>query len=172
MHLRTSRLRLVAMTPELGRAETDRGALARALGAEIPDGWPPPEMHQALGVWSDALAERPELAGWVNWYWLRTAPGSEVLVGYGGFKGPPGTDGVVELGYAVLDDHQRRGYATDAIAALLEWAWQEPRVARIDAETRHELRPSVQLLAKLGFRPLPQTDPEVLRYGLDRPAGR
>jgi RimJ/RimL family protein N-acetyltransferase len=127
-------------------------------------------MRLALGCWSDALAAQPELAGWVNWYWLLAAPGSDKLVGYGGFKGLPRADGVVELGYAVLDEHQRRGYGSEAITALLEWAWQDRRVTRIDAETRTELTPSIALLTKLGFRLLPEIDPEVLRYGLDRPA--
>jgi len=167
--LETPRLRLVAQTTELGRAESDGAMLARRLGAEVPPTWPPLEMRSALGSWCEELATSPDLVGWVNWYWLARRPARDVLVGYGGFKGLPSPEGVVEIGYAVLSGQRRRGYAFEALGELLRWAWADPRVRRIDAETRWELTASVRLLAKLGFRLLPETDPEVLRYALQRP---
>lgn len=170
MYLRTERLRLVAATPQLSSIEHDGAALAQALAAQVPASWPPREMTAALGAWTDALQREPALVGWVNWYWLHTAPHPpDELVGYGGFKGLPMADGTVEIGYAVLAGHQRHGYALEALCALLQWAWRDARVRRIDAETRPALEPSIALLERLGFRRLPQTDPEWLRFALDRP---
>lgn len=166
----TARLRLVAQTAALAQAESDRVALAQLLGAEVPASWPPAEMRTALGSWAKELREIPELAGWVSWYWLAQLAGRQVLIGCGGFKGLPAADGSVEVGYATLAEHQRRGYAAEALAELLRWAFADRRVRWVDAETHAERGASVRLLDKLGFRRLPAIDPEVLRYRCDRPA--
>ncbi|MBW2522539.1 MAG: GNAT family N-acetyltransferase [Deltaproteobacteria bacterium] len=168
MELHTPRLRLVAQTARLARLESSLDALAGALDAEVPTSWPPEEMSAAIGSWTEELSATPKLVGWVNWYWLARADPRQVLIGYGGFKGMPDGDGNVELGYAVLEEHQRRGYAFEALSELIRWAHADRRVRRIAAEARVELIPSIRLLEKLGFRRLPRTDPEVLRYALDR----
>ena len=31
------------------------------------------------------------------------------LIGYGGYKGTPSADGTIEVVYAILDEHQRKG---------------------------------------------------------------
>ena len=41
------------------------------------------------------------------------------LVGSGGYFGPPGREGVVEIGYSVLPEWQRRGYATEIVNSLV-----------------------------------------------------
>ena len=44
------------------------------------------------------------------------------LVGFGGFKGPPTAEGVVELGYAVAPERQGRGIATAVVTELVSRA--------------------------------------------------
>ncbi len=61
-------------------------------------------------------------------------------------------DGTVEVGYSVLEAHQRRGYASEAVEALVGWAFGHPEVTRVIAETYPELVPSVGVLEKTGFR--------------------
>ena len=41
------------------------------------------------------------------------------LVGAGGYFGPPDADGTVEIGYSVLPEWQRHGYATQMTEALV-----------------------------------------------------
>lgn len=168
--LTTERLVLVPATADLARVERDKEALGRALAAEVPSGWPPPIMADALGFWAEDLARQPELVGWTSWYWiLSPLPPSRVLVGYGGFKGPPDANGVVEIGYAVLEEHQKRGYAREAAGALIAWAMSDQRVRRVDAETLPHLSASIALLEGLGFRRLPEVSSDVLRFARERP---
>ena len=54
------------------------------------------------------------------------------VVGTAGFKAPPSDGGVVELAYGIEPDHQGKGYATEAAAALAELALScaEVRIVR------------------------------------------
>jgi [ribosomal protein S5]-alanine N-acetyltransferase len=157
--LETARLVLVPCDARLTAVERDPAALAAAVGAAVPADWPPAEIVPALGAWHDELTRHPERCGWYGWLWvLRDGP----LIGQGGFKGEPGADGAIEIGYAVVPSQQRRGYATEAVNALVAWAKRDPRVRRIDAETTSAA--SARLLRKLGFRELPQIAADVLRF--------
>jgi len=136
------------MQAELGRQE----AFSRSLGARIPENWPPELLVDALVLFLAQLKKDPKLAGWLSWYFVLRGNGEEfLLVGSGGFKGPPQPDGTVELGYSVLPQYRGRGYATEAVAALLLWAFSHNEVTRVIAETALENRSSVRVLKKLGF---------------------
>jgi RimJ/RimL family protein N-acetyltransferase len=126
-------------------------------------------MADALDAWTEELTRDPSLSGWVSWYWLVRRLDGDQLLGCGGFKGRPDAQGIVEIGYAVCDEHRQRGYAAEAVAALCRWALSHSPVRRIDAETLPHLDASIALLSRLGFRRLPSTDPPVLRFGLSKP---
>ena len=66
------------------------------------------------------------------------------------FKGL-NNDGSVEIGYGILDNHQRHGYATEAVNAVVEWALQQFGVIRVEAETEPDNRASQRVLEKCGF---------------------
>jgi len=92
-----------------------------------------------------------------------------LLVESGGFKGSPQPDGTVELGYSVLPQYRGRGYATEAVAALLLWAFSHNEVARVIAETALENRSSVRVLEKLGFACIGQgSQARTMRFELVR----
>jgi RimJ/RimL family protein N-acetyltransferase len=100
---------------------------------------------------------RPELDpladpdGWGAWLLFH----GEEVVGDAGFKGPP-QDGEVELGYSVVPPHRRRGYATEAARALVDWALGQPGVERVVAETEPENAPSQRVLELIGMRRVDQ----------------
>jgi len=74
------------------------------------------------------------------------------VVGSSGFVGPPDRDGVVVTGYAVYPEDQRRGYASEAVTALVAWALTQPGVRRVRA-TIHPTNPaSRRVAAKAGLR--------------------
>jgi RimJ/RimL family protein N-acetyltransferase len=168
--IETRRLTLAAATASLVRAEMeDLPRFFRLLGVRPSPLWPPEDVRDALPFFREELESRPHLAGWLSWYWVlrgdsaassrdergRTADGdggSGILVGTGGFKGPP-IDGTVEIGYCVLAPYRRRGYATEAVEALLGWAFAHAKVRLVVAETAADNVPSLALLAKLGFEP-------------------
>ena len=90
-------------------------------------------------------------------------------MGAGGYKGPPATDGSVEIGYSILPEYQQRGFATEAVEALVTRAFENPDVTRVTAETLPDLSPSIGVLEKTGFELLGEgSEPGVIRYGRER----
>jgi len=57
----------------------------------------------------------------------------------------------VEIGYSILEDHQNRGLAPEAVGELIDWAFSHENVHRIIAQTLPDLRPSIRVLEKRGF---------------------
>jgi [ribosomal protein S5]-alanine N-acetyltransferase len=152
--IETTRLRLVPATVEHVHAEiNDRGAFAHLIPAEIPTNWPPESTVDALPLFLRWLEAAPQDVGWFGWYALAKDVGGQgpVLVGSGGFLGPP-QNGMVDVGYSVLPQYHRRGIATEMVAALLRWAYDESAdLDRIAAETEWSNPASVRVLSKLGF---------------------
>src|SRR5438270_659030 len=117
----TPRLELIAATPALLRAELESvTALAAALGVRTPSRWPPPlNARENVEYTLRFLEGGPGREGWMSWYFVRT--GDQELVGQGGYAGVP-AGGSVEVGYSIVESCQRRGYATEAVSALIERA--------------------------------------------------
>jgi RimJ/RimL family protein N-acetyltransferase len=160
-------MRLVPATAELVRAEIgDRPVFAALLGATIPADWPPEMLVDALPFFLRQLEAAPDQTGWLNWYGLLAGGHGEpfVLMASGGFMGPP-RNGTVEVGYSVLPEFQRQGYATEMAAALVDWAFAQPDVRRVIAEAHTDNTPSLRLLRKLGFVEIgPGAEPEHIRF--------
>jgi len=152
--LRTTRLELVPGTPALGRAEmADRAQFAALLGADVPASWPPPENDEkTMTFFTEYVEKHPDGVGWAAWYILLCGEGGrKTAVGTCGFTAKPDETGTVETGYSILETHQRRGYAPEAVAALVDWALGHPAVNRVIAHTFPDLRPSIRVLEKCGF---------------------
>lgn len=90
----------------------------------------------------------------MQYYVLRSPVAVEppVLFGAAGFKGAADEAGSVELGYGILPEYQRRGYATEAVLGLVAFALAPPRVRTVVGQTLPHLTPSIRVLEKAGFR--------------------
>ena len=67
------------------------------------------------------------------------------------FKGVS-KDGVVEIGYGIIDKYQGNGYATDAVNAVVNWALNQPGISCVKAETDEFNIASKKVLKKVGFK--------------------
>jgi RimJ/RimL family protein N-acetyltransferase len=173
LEVKSQRLELIAGTPETVRAELgDRPHLASLLRARIPEGWPPPlNDEESMNYSLRFLEADSSRIGWGPWYLVLPESGkrARLLIGYGGFKGKPSADGMVEIGYSVMEEHQRRGYGTEAAGALIAWAFSHREVTRVIAETLPALRPSLRVMERNGMRSLGAgSEPGVIRYGITR----
>jgi RimJ/RimL family protein N-acetyltransferase len=92
-----------------------------------------------------------------------------LAVGGIGFFGPPGPEGVVELGYGLVAAARGRGFATEALRAAVELAWRNG-VALVAADTEPGNTASQRVLEKAGFREAGR-DAATVRFELRRPAG-
>jgi [ribosomal protein S5]-alanine N-acetyltransferase len=171
--IRSERLELVPATDDLLAAALEGAApLAAGLSAIVPPSWPPEFLDPpALEFTRHRLAEAPDDGGWWMYFIVLTAVGGErVLVGTAGYKGPP-VDGTVEVGYGIVTDHQRRGYASEAVRGLVARAFGMPEVRRVIAETLPELTPSIGVLRKCGFELVGEgSEPGVIRFEFTRAA--
>jgi len=152
----SSRLELIPATVEFCQAETmGREAVAKSLGARVPASWPPPVFEpDDVARIRRQLETDPATRGWTLHYVLlraATSGGERALLGVAGFTGPPTVDGKVEIGYAIASEHQRRGYATEAVEALVSAAFRDPRVVVVTATTYPALEASIGVLRKVGF---------------------
>jgi RimJ/RimL family protein N-acetyltransferase len=154
--LRTQRLVLLQATADTLRAElVSRRALGEGLGVDVPDSWPP-ELYDADAIrWTlNWLAENPENANW-SLYYIAEKGGPESsslsLIGVAGYKGPPDQNGGVEVGYGIVPERRRRGFASEAVRALVARAFGDARVKMVVAHTLPELVASIGVLRATGF---------------------
>ena len=151
MSILTPRLELRPGSAAAFAAEPhEREALAAAIGATVPESWPV-EHYDAdpLTVWRSEIARDANVVPWLIRYMIERE--TNVVVGMVGSGGRP-SDGTFIIGYSVLPEYRRRGYASEALDGLVQWAFGQPEVARIVAYTYPDLAASIGVLRKTGFR--------------------
>jgi RimJ/RimL family protein N-acetyltransferase len=174
--IETERLRLVwlsegAMDALLGG---DRGELSYA----VPTDWPDDHDRRFLRLRLRQLRQDPARVEWGVTAIVHRESGE--MVGHIGFHGPPGVNArrdpdAVEVGYTVFSEHRRRGYATEAVRGLLDYA-RERGIHRFVASVGPANEPSLRLVRGLGFvevgRHWDEEDGDELELELhDPPAG-
>jgi ribosomal-protein-alanine N-acetyltransferase len=166
----TPRLELVPATARLLLAAlASDAALAVELGAVVPQTWPPEFLDRSaleftLGKVNADPASAP---WWMSFVVLRAGVSPRTLIGTAGFKGPPDSGDSVEIGYGIVSQFHRRGFATEAALALIARTREEPQVTCVTAETLPELAASIGVLRRCGFTLVgPAAEPGVIRYAL------
>jgi [ribosomal protein S5]-alanine N-acetyltransferase len=127
---------------------------------------------QLSGDWLARLRASTSPDPWVHGFSMVQLD-TGITVGQCGFKGPPDSDGVVEIAYGVASDQERKGFATEAARALLTFAFSIDQVKLVRAHTLPASNASKRVLAKCGFRYVGEiNDPEdglVCRFETTRP---
>ena len=125
----------------------DRELAARLLNATLPAEWPQPDLLDVLPLQAKARPQT-ECFG----VWVMIEHDSRSVVGDIGFIGPPDETGSVEVGYSVIPRRRRRGYASEAARAILDWAVSQAGVHIVVASCERDNTPSIRTLERLGFR--------------------
>ncbi|WP_220493326.1 MULTISPECIES: GNAT family N-acetyltransferase [unclassified Pseudoalteromonas] len=130
--------------------------LAEKLNATVSNGWPSGEYDRdAMEFFLSCFENGGEASqGWYGWYAINIDPisGERSLIGSGGYFGPPDSNGIVEIGYSVLPEWQRRGYATEIVNTLVSHAYSFEKTNSIIAHTSPENDASKKVLISSGFR--------------------
>jgi len=155
--LETDHLELIPATLEMINAEIEAPEnLASLLNAQVEPGWPPGEYDRAAqDFFRDRLIEGGSaIIGWYGWYALkrRSLQQMAILVGAGGYFGPPDEDNGVEIGFSIMPAWQGFGYATELAEALVKHAFSYNRVQKVIAHTSPENVASRRVLKKCKFR--------------------
>jgi RimJ/RimL family protein N-acetyltransferase len=143
-------IRFVRLSPATLAAliDGDRAAASASAGVELT-----PYIVSEAWLWRirlDQIGQDPASAEWIAR--VAVAEPGGIVVGHGGFHGPPDDDGTVEVAYSVDPAHRRRGYATAILAALLQRVQEDPSVHAVRASIRPDNAGSLATIAKFGFR--------------------
>jgi RimJ/RimL family protein N-acetyltransferase len=152
-------IRFVQLSPAVLTAliEGDQAGASALAGVKLSE-------FVASEVWlwrirRDQIAGDPASAEWI----ARAAVDAQtgVVVGHGGFHGPPDAQGTVEVAYSVDPAFRLRGYAKAILRALLQRADGDPAVRAVRASIRPDNAGSLATIAGFGFKKAgEQWDPE------------
>lgn len=153
MKITTARLILSDLALEqLELMVNDPEALEAQLGFPISRPMLEGPVQRALRMKIERMREEDIINHPWSTYWLIVI--SEPLFGAGmvGFKGVPDLEGSVEVGYGIDPTCQGKGYMTEALRAMLVWAFSQPYCRQVTA--RGVLKsnlPSQHVLLNAGF---------------------
>ena len=123
------------------------------------------ELKAAYSEMLDGCLNNPDQWEWYAIWIIELSDGTHI--GDLCFKGLD-SNGVAGIGYGVLEEYQGQGYATEAVEAVLRWAFQNPNVTAIEAETDADNAASKRVLEKCGFLANGIIGKEGPRYALKR----
>lgn len=107
------------------------------------------ELKKAYKEMLQGCVENPNLRDWYAMWIIENENGSYIgNLCYKGFeknKNP-------EIGYGIFGEFQGKGYATEAVRIALNWAFQNPEVKAVEAETEPRNIASQKVLEKCGFK--------------------
>jgi ribosomal-protein-alanine N-acetyltransferase len=123
------------------------GRLEHLLDVRCAEGWV--QFPESMQFAYDYLLANPAALGW--WTYLFIHKHDKLLLGCGGFSGPPNADGVVEIGYAIAPSCRGQGWATEAAQGLVRYAFAQQGILAVDARTLNEFNASTKVLDRIGM---------------------
>ena len=156
--LHTSRLDLLLLDPDGARA------LVEGLnhnGHPWAAGYPLGSSLLRAEMTIAAAAQKMPLGAFGTYQVIRRA--DDRVIGDIGFMGPPDATGAVSVGCAITEDAQGQGYATEALAAVLEWARRQSGLTCVLADTTRSNLASQRLLERAGLHRVGE-DGELIYY--------
>jgi [ribosomal protein S5]-alanine N-acetyltransferase len=166
--IETSRLKLVPLTHEqLILYKTDPISLANELGVTYSDRQHDPstieDVSEALEFWLTNTLIYPHHFEWyTNWEIILKE--ENVAIGGIGFTGLPDEEGKSMVGYGLDLRYHGKGYASEALEAIITWAFQHPQLVKLVADTPLNNIPSQRVLIKCGFREAEKADTMISWY--------
>ncbi|MEP7378918.1 MAG: GNAT family N-acetyltransferase [Chloroflexota bacterium] len=149
----TPHLQLVSMSMPFmeALAAKDLATASTDIGASVPI-WVADELENFLKYRLGQLRVDPTIRVWLGRAMVLTeGDGSRRVVGSIGFHGPPDAQGRLEVGYSVDPPFRRRGYASESVRALFDWAFREHGITRFVASVSPHNEASLNLTAAYGF---------------------
>jgi len=83
--------------------------------------------------------------------WTAISKAENKMVGDLCLYGEPNEKGEIEIGYGVYEEYRNRGFMTEMVQGMIEWAKTQPKVKAIIASTDKTNLASFRVLEKNGF---------------------
>lgn len=158
----TNRVRLIPLTiPQLQEL-----AATKQLATTMPDIRLATDVADAavINAVKIKLEKMLELdAADYNWqtYWLILHLADNVGIGTIGFKSPPDIKGRAEVGYGLVEQYRNQGLMSEALEAMLTWAFKQDNCKYVCAKTHKTNPASKKVLEKNGFSIYYETEMEI-----------
>ena len=149
--IRTDRIDLLPATPVFVESliAQEYVRAGNLLNAVVPTGWPHDEAARTgLPIHLQSMRENARERLWrIRLIVLRE---SRVVIGSVNLKGLPKDNGDVEIGWGVSPEYQKRGIATEAARAAIEWAFSQEGARRVIATIPEDNVASIRVSRTLG----------------------
>jgi len=148
--INTSRLLLLELTQgQLELFLSDIHALENDLNLTVKGGFVTERVRRAIRMKVRKMRDVDvSQHAWLT-YWLIIIKEDNIGAGMLGFKGYPNAEGSTEIGYGIDPAYQNKGYMSEAVEALVGWAFTHPFCKEITATEVYNPA-SKRLLEKLG----------------------
>jgi len=148
----TTRLELIPLTQQqLEMCLSDLSAFEMQMGLTITRNFFTERVRRAIRMKVEKMRNVDESQHVWFTYWLIIIQGENIGAGMLGFKGHPNDDGSTEIGYGISPKYQNKGYMTEAVRALVDWAFSH-EYCKVITATEVENPASKHLLKKMGAR--------------------
>ena len=171
--IESERLRMIPLTHKLLQLlHTNRQTMELALGLNISNpqisSFYKKEIDDAMvNFWLPKTLANPKAYKWYT-NWDIILKNANMSVGGMGFNGEPNEKGEAETGYMINEQHQNKGYATEALQLLSGWAFTQQKVKAVIVHTYDYNLPSKRILAKCGFEEVGKDGEGLLTYKLEK----
>jgi ribosomal-protein-alanine N-acetyltransferase len=147
VELTTPRLRLRPLGPDGMQALLDGRP---AAGQRWAAGYPLDGTLVAVAMQADLVKHAVQRGGFGHYQVLLAD--DDLVIGDVGFHAPPDELGEVSVGFGIVPVARGRGYASEALRALLDWALRQPEVRTVHADTDLVNLASQRVLLGAGMR--------------------
>lgn len=148
--LETERLILIPFTIAICRnlVNNDFSDLIK-LGLKKGKSWPDEDVIETLPRIINNLLRVEAPTGFESWMIIKKD--TLEIIGDAGFKGYNYAIQNVDIGYGIIKEERRNGYAEEAVRALINWAFSTELTKEITANCLAGNNSSINLLKKLNF---------------------
>jgi len=149
--LESERLLLFPLSKQqLANLLTRPDSLSQELGFALAKNMLDVNVQRAIKKKLDSASSLDEREWLWKTYWLIKIKQHDLGAGLIGFKGIPDNDGFVEIGYGIDESVWNKGFMTEAVQLMLDWAFDYPDCKCVTATT--VINPaSERVLQKLHF---------------------
>ncbi len=156
--LQTERLRLMRLNLEnLRLFIEDRQKMEKNLGLKINGEVLEKHVKKAMETsLKYAMDDKDNYLWYTNWQIVLKEENRSI--GGIGFKRCPNENGEVEVGFGIQPEYQGKGYITEALKEIIKWAFEQPQVSSVIAETEKTNTPSYRVLEKAGMAKYRETE--------------
>ncbi|MGG5210866.1 GNAT family N-acetyltransferase [Chryseobacterium sp. MIQD13] len=120
-----------------------------ALGVKKGEVWPDHDLLEIIPKIIHNLSQVDAPTGFESWMIMKKD--TSEIIGDAGFKGYNAEEKNIDIGYGIIEEERRKGYAEEAVTKLIQWAFSTGIIREITARCLLENTNSACFLKKLNF---------------------